>query len=184
MADSEYYIGQIFTEMYPPEAAEWCNARGDCYIAEIKPLVIKGGTQNTSVRRFQITANPEPSLEEVREAKLAELSSKFDDAGNTAHCMSSLGFEIDANPTSDRDITGVLVVMDDESVTQFCDYYNVFHEVTKAQMQVIQKEIILNGQYLYQQKWTYRDAINSATTIAEIEAITISFKNRDFLSEA
>lgn len=180
----DYKIGQIFTEMYPPESAEWCNSRGDCYIAEIKPLIIKGGAQNKSIRRFQITANPEPSLEEVREAKLAELSSKFDDAGNTAHCMSSLGFEIDANPTSDRDITGVLVVMDDESTTQFCDYYNVFHEVTKAQMQVIQREIILNGQYLYTQKWTYRDAINQASTIAEIEAITIEYKNRDFLSEA
>ncbi|MBR2681492.1 MAG: hypothetical protein IKE23_12235, partial [Exiguobacterium sp.] len=148
MSDTEYYIGQIFTEIYPPEAAEWCNSRGDCYIAEIKPLVIKGGTQNASVRRFQITAIPAPSLEEVREAKLAELASKFDVAGDTAHCMSSLGFEIDANPTSDRDITGVLVVMDDESTTQFCDYYNEFHTVTKAQMQTIQREIILNGQYL------------------------------------
>ena len=72
--------------------------------------------------------------------------------------------------------------MDGESTTLFCDYYNVFHEVTKAQMQTIQREIILNGQYLYQQKWTYRDAINSAKTIAEIEAISIEFKNRDFMT--
>ena len=98
--------------------------------------------------------------------------------------IASLGFFIDANPTSERDITGVLVVMDDESTTKFCDYYNEFHEVTKAQMQTIQREIILNGQHLYTQKWTYRDAINQASTIAEIEAITIEFKNRDFASEA
>lgn len=173
---ADYYIGQIFSEMYPPEAAEWCNARGDCFIAEI--------ASEGDKRRFQITANPEPSLEEVRASKLAELTSKFEDASFTAHCLSSIGFVIDANPTSNRDITGVLVVMDDESTTQFCDYYNEFHTVTKAEMQTIQREIILNGQYLYQQKWTYRDAINSATTIAEIEAITIEFKNGDFLSEA
>lgn len=176
MSDTEYYIGQIFTEIYPPEAAEWCNARGDCFIAEI--------ASEGDKRRFQITANPEPSLEEVRASKLAELTSKFEDASFTAHCLSSIGFVIDANPTSNRDITGVLVVMDDESTMQFCDYFNVFHEVTKAQMQTIQREIILNGQYLYTQKWAYRDAINTAQTIAEIEAISIEFKNRDFLSEA
>lgn len=176
MADSEYYIGQIFTEMYPPEAAEWCNSRGDCYITEIEA---EGDT-----RRFKITANPKPTLEEVRASKLAELSSKFEDASLTAHCLSSLGFDIDANPTSNRDITGVIVVMDDESTTQFCDYYNEFHTVTKAEMQTIQREIILNGQHLYTQKWAYRDAINQATTISEIEAITIAFRNRDFASEA
>lgn len=176
MANSEYYIGQIFTGIYPPEAAKWCNSRGDCFIAEIES---EGGK-----RCFQITATPEPTLEEVRASKLAELSSKFEDASLTAHCLSSLGFEIDANPTSERDITGVLVVMDDTSTTLFCDYYNEFHEVTKAQMQTIQREIILNGQHLYTQKWALRDAINQATTISEIEAITIEFKNRDFASEA
>ena len=176
MENSNFYIGQIFTGMYPPEAAKWCNSRGDCFIAEI--------ASEGDKRRFQITAIPAPSLEDVRKAKLAELTSKFEDASLTAHCLSSLGFDIDANPTSNRDITGVIVVMDDESTTQFCDYYNEFHEVTKAQMQTIQREIILNGQYLYTQKWAYRDAINSASTITEIEAITIAFRNRDFASEA
>ena len=131
---------------------------------------------------WEVGYAPEKPLEVARKDKLAELSSKIDEAGNSAHCMSSLGFEIDANPTSDRDITGVLVVMNDESTTQFCDYYNMFHEVTKAQMQVIQHEIILNGQYLYQQKWTYREAINSAQTLEDLDAITIEFVNRNFMA--
>lgn len=54
----EYYIGQIFEEMYPPEAAEWCN-NGNGYIEEIEPL--KG------VRRFEIKAVPELTPEERRE---------------------------------------------------------------------------------------------------------------------
>lgn len=41
----EYYIGQIFNETYPPDAASWCN-ENNAYIEEIEPL--KG------VRRFEI----------------------------------------------------------------------------------------------------------------------------------
>ena len=32
MADSEFFIGLVFDGDYSPEAAAWCNARGDCYI--------------------------------------------------------------------------------------------------------------------------------------------------------
>ena len=120
------------------------------------------------------------AVESVRAKKLEELKAKFDEAGSEAHCTSSLGFEIDANPVSDRDITGVLVVMDDETTTQFCDYYNTFHEVTKAEMQTIQREIVLNGQFLYEQKWRLRETINAAQTVDELEAIEIVFTNRDF----
>lgn len=30
-----YKIGQIFEGVYPPEAAVWCNARGDCSIQQV-----------------------------------------------------------------------------------------------------------------------------------------------------
>jgi len=33
----EYYVGQIFIDSYPPEAASWCNETGEDYIAEIEP---------------------------------------------------------------------------------------------------------------------------------------------------
>ena len=41
----EFYIGQIFTEMYPSEAADWCN-NNNCYMDEIEP--------ENEKRRFQI----------------------------------------------------------------------------------------------------------------------------------
>jgi hypothetical protein len=34
----EFYIGQIFEDIYPPEAAEWCNSN-DAMIVEIDPVV-------------------------------------------------------------------------------------------------------------------------------------------------
>lgn len=33
----EFYVGQIFINEYPPEAAIWCNETGENYIAEIEP---------------------------------------------------------------------------------------------------------------------------------------------------
>lgn len=53
-----FELSQIFTGEYPPEAAAWCNQRGDCYITELD-------TAADGARRFQIVAIPEPTPEEL-----------------------------------------------------------------------------------------------------------------------
>lgn len=45
-----YEIGQIFEGEYPPEAAVWCNTRGDCSIQQVDG-------------KYQIVENPPVSLE-------------------------------------------------------------------------------------------------------------------------
>ena len=50
----EYYIGQIFDEMYPSEAATWCD-NNRAVIVEIEPI--------NNVRRFEIQAQPEPTAD-------------------------------------------------------------------------------------------------------------------------
>ena len=50
-----FEIGQIFEGEYPPEAAAWCNTRGDCSIQQVD-----GG--------YQIIQNPEPDDSMVAEA--------------------------------------------------------------------------------------------------------------------
>lgn len=55
----DFYIEKIFEGEYPPEAAVWCNERGDCYIEEIE--------SQDGVRRFQIVKVPEPTDEEIAE---------------------------------------------------------------------------------------------------------------------
>ena len=131
---------------------------------------------------WEVGYAPEKPLEVARKDKLAELSSKFEEASDAAHCMSTIGFEIDANPTSNRDLEGILLVLAPGEKTRFCDFYNDFHEVTREDIEVARKEIVLNGQYLYAQKWALRDAINAAKTVAEVEAIVVAFHNRNFLS--
>jgi hypothetical protein len=46
----EYYIGQIFYEMYPSEAADWCN-NNNAVMVELEP--------ENNIRRFQIQEIPE-----------------------------------------------------------------------------------------------------------------------------
>lgn len=50
-----FEIGQIFEDEYPPEAAVWCNTRGDCSIQQVD-----GG--------YQIIQNPEPDDSMVAKA--------------------------------------------------------------------------------------------------------------------
>lgn len=65
----EFYIGQIFNAGYPPEAAEFCNNRGDCYIEEIEPV--------ESVRQFEIKEIPPPTDEELKRVEIAQIKSKL-----------------------------------------------------------------------------------------------------------
>ena len=114
-------------------------------------------------------------LETERANKLSELSTAFEDASEMAHLTSSLGFEIDANETANRDIEGLTLVMSDTDTTLFCDYNNQFHEVTRAQLETMRREIVANSQRLYQIKWQYRSLIEASTTVDELDVITIRF---------
>ncbi|MCD7780713.1 MAG: hypothetical protein LUH05_08605 [Candidatus Gastranaerophilales bacterium] len=57
---SDYELNQVFTGMYPIEAAEFCNNSGLYHIEEIEAL--EDGT-----RQFQIVENPTPTEEEIAE---------------------------------------------------------------------------------------------------------------------
>ena len=55
----KFYIGQIFSGVYPPEAAVWCN-KNHAYI------------EQSGVGEYIIRAVPAPTEEEKAEARLAE----------------------------------------------------------------------------------------------------------------
>ena len=140
------------------------------YDEQVKPFV-----DIWQAKYDEINTPVVPTLEEAREAKLAELTSAFDTAAQNAHIMASVGFEIDANETANRNIEGLTLVMSDTDTTMFCDYNNEFHEVTKAQLETMRKEIVANSQRLYQVKWQYRAQIENAQSVAEIDVIVITF---------
>lgn len=130
---------------------------------------------------------PQPSMEELealepeamlyyaRQNKLAELDTKFNDALENGHMTCSFGVEIDANNGALRNVGNLLLVMGADDKEMFCDYNNQFHELTRIQVEMIQKEIVGHIKGLYSKKWMYREQINTLTTAEEIDSIVIEF---------
>ena len=118
---------------------------------------------------------PQRPLEEARAAKLAELNAAFESASKEAHCRSSLGFDIDADETANRNVTSLLVALEatGEQTVPFCAYDNTFHEVTPDQLKTLQLEIIAHARTLYARKWALREAIAAAETVKELEVINL-----------
>ena len=112
-------------------------------------------------------------LDSLKAAKLAEINAAFAVAEQTGHELSSLGFEVDANETANRNVEGLIKVLSatGETETYFCDYNNQMQAVTLEQLKTIQLEIIGYGQRLYQKKWLLREAVNAAATAEEVEAV-------------
>lgn len=115
-----------------------------------------------------------PNLEKAKITKLAELNGAFDAAAKEAHCTSSAGFEINADEIANRNIEGLVLVMQPEETTLFRAYDNSFHEVTREQLEVMRKEIVINSQYLYQAKWTFEAQIMQAQTEETLADIDIT----------
>ena len=90
--------------------------------------------------------------------------------------MSSAGFEINADEIANRNIEGLVLVLNEGESTLFRDWDNRFHEVKKEQLETMRKEIVVNSQRLYQTKWQIEAAIEAAETVGELDAIDIVFE--------
>ena len=121
------------------------------------------------------TLKPEYLLSQARKNKLQELDLKFNDAIENGHMTCSFGVEIDANNDALRNVGNLLLVMGADDKELFCDYNNQFHELTRIQVELLQKEIIGHIKGLYVKKWSYRERINTLTTAEEIDSIDIEF---------
>lgn len=135
---------------------------------------------------MSIEAIPERTFAELKEEKLADLTAaghQFDNrlVNETMAINSSLGFKANADLRSQNNINGLLAA--GQEPVAYVDSQNAVHSLTLAQLNTLLAECIENGQYLYQQKWTYRAQINACTTKEELEAITFDFKMKDFANE-
>lgn len=160
------------------------------------PYWLPGDTWQTPARYMKelgklpegaMPEKPEKPLETVRTEKLSELAAKFSAAEADAHLTSSLGIVINAGEKANRDIDGLVKLMEavpDMETVDFCCYDNSFKSVTLADLKTMQIEVILSGNELYAQKWAFREAINAVTSKKELEAITIEFTFSDFSKEA
>lgn len=142
--------------------------------------------RNPETGEFEIYVPPTPplpELEEYKEQRKNELNTLHEAAEKEAHILSSLGFEIDANDRANRDVTGLLVTTGEGEAVNFMDYSNQPHTVTRSDLEVMQKEIIENAQYLYTQKWTYRAQIDACLTSYDLSLLNFQFAYKSFYQE-
>ncbi len=145
------------------EAAVWCN--------ENKAVIEDKGEW------YEVVALPEPTIHELKTRKLADLNSAFETASQTAHCVSSAGFEINADETANRNVSSLIIAMEatGQQTARFCAYDNTFHTVTLEQLKTMQLEIIAHAQGIYERKWVLREAIEAAQTQEELDDVVITF---------
>lgn len=127
---------------------------------------------------------PEPPLQSVKARKLSVMNSMFDNLQSECGFMSSVGFKVNGDSTANRNVDMLIRYFPaDAKTVSFCAYDNTMHDLTKEELETILQEIVTNAQYIYQQKWAYRNAIDNATTYADVKAIRIEFVCMDFTKE-
>lgn len=142
------------------------------YTTEVKPYV-----DLWQAKYDEINVPYIPTFKEHKAAKLADIKIAFKKASENAHCTASIGFEIDANETANRDVNGLIAVLEayGGGDVQFRAYDNTFHTVTLDDLKQMRVDISLHGQEMYVKKWALENDIEAATTEAELNDITITF---------
>ena len=159
--------------------AQWANENG--YIIQELDTVDSDGH-----RQFTVVEPPKTTLEEARSRKLSELTtitSKFDNqlVNNEMIIKSSLGFSINADLRSQNNLRGLIAV--GVEPVNFMTADNSVQSLRLEQLNILLSECAQNGQYLYLLKWQYREQIEQAQTVEELNTIEFNFTMKDFSKE-
>lgn len=128
----------------------------------------------------------EKTFDELKSDKLSELTeitSKFDNqlVNNEMVIKSSLGFTINADLRSQNNLRG-LIALGIEPVN-FMTADNSVQSLSLEQLNILLNECAQNGQHLYLLKWQYREQIEQAQTVEELNTIEFNFNMHDFSKE-
>ena len=126
---------------------------------------------------------PEKTLSELKSEKLSELTaitSKFDNqlVNTDMIIKSSLGFIVNADLRSQNNLRGLITVGIEP--VNFVTADNSVKSLTLEQLNVLLNECAQNVQHLYLLKWQYREQIEQAKTVEELNAIKFKFTMKDF----
>lgn len=154
--------GQIFTEVYPPEAAIWCNDN-NCYIIEIE---LKNG-----VRQFQIQEVPSVPLDEVKAAKIESLKKQRNELEEAPVEYKEKLWDFD---TKSRDRINAAVTALEvggvETIT-WTSYDDTSLELSANDLKTIVAIAAIRGDALHKKYRELRDAVIVAETVEEIKEI-------------
>ena len=126
---------------------------------------------------------PATLLAEIKQKRLAELTAlahDFDDRvlNTNMYIVSSLGFKVNADLRSQNNLRGLIAVGIEP--VNFVTADNSVQSLNIEQLNVLLNECAQNGQHLYLLKWQYREQIEQAKTVEELNAIEFNFTMKDF----
>ena len=101
-----------------------------------------------------------------------------------AKVRSSLGFVFDADPMSRQNMRDLLTIADYENSDsiRFRDSDNKFHNLSREDLKCLLYEACKNSQYLCEQRWNYKQQLDTAVSNVERYRIRdmVTFKNLSF----
>ena len=133
----------------------------------------------------------ELSVDQFRDFKLTKLEDAtegFEENKNSQmYFISSIGYKFSGDRRTKDNLKEKIEYFDFLSAdtngvktVKFTDYDNVERDLTKEQLELVRSELITNGQNLYNLKTSYRNQLNTAKTIAAINAVSFDFPMLDF----
>ena len=160
----EYEIGLIFVddEDYTNKA-NWCNEH-NCYIEEIE-------AKEDGTRQFQIKAPQEPTLEELKDEKHAELKRIMQTRRNAIQVEFG-GDTFDANESAQENMVVLLKAFDlGTPAVQIRSATEATHTFDKDTCQRLSLVMLQAVQALYAEYWELKNRLAACETVAEVEAI-------------
>lgn len=151
---SEYYIGQTFEGIYPPEAAFWCNENGAWIEKQESGYVIVG-----------------PSLDELKEAKINLLKQIRDRLEAEPIEYNGNRFDFDSKARDRINAAMVALELGGDSL-QWTTADNTETTVTVDDLKAIIAAVAMRGNDLHVKYRELKSQVEAATSKAEIEAIT------------
>lgn len=124
------------------------------------------------------------STEDLKANLLAELEEKAaaleENLNKEMYFTSSLGFKCNGDRRTRSNISDLITYFSGSDTVDYRDYENNTQQLTKEQLTVLLQEHVINGNALYQQKWTIEAQINAAEDNEALKAINIEFTMSDF----
>ena len=160
----KYEIGLIFVDDKDyTSKAKWCNENG-CYIAEIETL--EDGT-----RQFQIKAPTEPTLDELKEEKHAELKSIMQSKRDTLTCEYNNDV-FDCNEQAQSNMTSQIsfanLGMKEFSIRSTNEHTHTFTSAQLVELATLMSKTVND---LYSEYWDLKNALYECKTKEEIDKI-------------
>ena len=138
------------------------------------------GTPECGIWYLKGYEKPEPTLEELKVKKLAEISAEAHKYSQyecgEMYLTSSVGFKINADHKSQDNIRGLIAL---NTATAFKDFDNQFHQVSVDDLNTMLTECYVNGSSLYQQKFEYESRVDAAKSAEDLN-FEVTFLMADF----